>query len=67
MSLRAFHIVFIFLSMLLSFGFATWSYGNYQVQKDTTDLVLAVISGIAGLGLIVYGVYFLRKMRKIIL
>ncbi|MGB8355466.1 MAG: hypothetical protein WCD79_16330 [Chthoniobacteraceae bacterium] len=67
MSLRAFHIVFIILSTLLSFGFAMWAYGNFQVQKDTTDLAMAVISGAAGIGLIIYGFYFLRKMRKIIL
>ena len=67
MSLRAFHIVFIILSTLLSFGFAMWSYGNFQVQKDATDAVLVAVSGAVGVGLIIYGVLFLRKMRKIIL
>jgi len=67
MSLRAFHIVFIILSTLLSFGFAKWSYGNYLVQKDTTDMVLAISGGVAGVALIIYGIWFLKKMRKIIL
>jgi len=67
MSLRAFHFVFITLSMLLAFGFAWWSFGNYQVQKDTTNLVLAAAGAVVGVALIAYEVWFYKKTKRIIL
>jgi hypothetical protein len=67
MSLRFFHIVFITLSTLLSFGFAVWLYENYRAQASAAELLGAIISGALGVGLIAYGVWFFKKSRKIIL
>ena len=67
MSLRVFHIVFIFLSTVLSFGFASWSHENYEVSQQMTDLVLTIAAAATGVGLIIYGIYFVRKTGRIIL
>lgn len=67
MSLRAFHILFIILSTLLSFGFAVWAYGNYKISQSTTDLVLTVGGAVLGVALVIYGIWFIRKSRKLIL
>ena len=65
MSLKAFHFVFIILSTLLCFGFAAWSYQNYQVGHQFADIMLAIIAGLGGIALIIYGIFFVRKTRKI--
>jgi uncharacterized membrane protein len=67
MSLKYFHLVFIVLSTVLSFGFAAWSWQNYQAGYQTVDLVLAIAAGLIGLGLIVYGFFFLKKAKRIIM
>ena len=58
MSLKWFHIVFISLSMLLSLGFGIWGLFNGQA-------VLGVVSLCASAGLVIYGNYFLGKLRKL--
>ena len=61
MSLRAFHILFIILSILMSAGCAWWAFAN-----DAAPL-FGILSAAVAAGLIVYAVYFLRKTRKLIL
>ena len=58
MSLKWFHIVFISLSVVLSIWFGIWGLFNQQI-------VLGVISLVASAGLVVYGNYFLGKLRKL--
>jgi hypothetical protein len=58
MSLKWFHIVFISLSVLISLGFGVWGLFNQQVA-----LGIASLAGSAGL--VVYGNYFLGKVRKL--
>ncbi|MEW6160617.1 MAG: hypothetical protein AB1813_24570 [Verrucomicrobiota bacterium] len=66
MSLKAFHIIFITASTLLAFGFAAWALRNFLGPEGTrTDLIYAIGSGVAGIGLIVYGRYFLKKLKNI--
>jgi hypothetical protein len=66
MSLKAFHLVFIIAAILLAFGCAAWSWTAYfSPQRGTWDLVWAVVSTVAGVGLIVYEVYFLRKLKNV--
>ena len=66
MSLKAFHIVFVTASTLLAFGFGTWAlwqfFGN---SRAVTDLVMGITSIVAGVALIVYGKYFLKKLKHI--
>jgi hypothetical protein len=61
MSLRAFHILFIALAILLAAGCAAWGFANGLAPAF--GIVSAAISG----ALLVYGVYFIKKSRKLIL
>jgi hypothetical protein len=65
MSLKAFHIAFVTLSSLLSLGFGAWAGQQYLESGETGLAVLALMSFIVGLGLIVYGRVFLRKLRNV--
>ena len=58
MSLKWFHIVFISLSMLTSLGFGVWALFNAHA-------VLGVMSIAASGALVVYGNYFLGKMKTV--
>jgi hypothetical protein len=61
MSLRAFHILFIVLSILLAAGCAAWGLANGL--SPVFNIVCVVIT----LALSAYGVYFFKKSRKLIL
>ncbi len=65
MSLKAFHIIFITASVLLAFGFGAWSLVGYSDSGRTADLAFGGVSVSIGVGLIVYGRYFLKKLRGI--
>lgn len=65
MSLKAFHLVFIAASIVLAFWFGGWSLDHYLDSKETLDLALAIGSFVAGLVLIGYGCYVIRKLRNI--
>jgi hypothetical protein len=59
-SLKVFHVVFIILSILLAAGCAAWAFMN-----DVSEAFAWACAVVAVL-LAVYGVFFIRKARKII-
>lgn len=59
MSLRTIHLLFIIASILLAFGVGYWAVG--QVRTSGEQMVLAVVCNLAGLGLLGYGIWFVRK------
>ena len=63
MSLKVFHIVFIVLSIVLAFGFAAWSLVSYSGGKRSLDLVFAGVGLGAGVALIFYFKYVLKKLK----
>ncbi len=66
MSLKAFHVVFITAAVLLAFGFGGWLLKNFlSPEGRAVDLVCAVLSAAAGVGLIVYERYFLKKTKNV--
>jgi hypothetical protein len=65
MSLKAFHIVFIALSILLSFFCGAWLLHEYASNRHGTFLAAAVLFFVAGVGLICYGKSVLRKLKHI--
>ncbi len=66
MSLKALHIVFILASMLLCAAFGAWAVVNFEAQGGGTLAKTYVAGSAAGLvALLVYGVYFLRKLRNV--
>ena len=65
MSLKAFHIVFILMSTLLSVGFCWWMLRSYSATGAVSELVMGILSGATAVGLVVYGRYFLKKLKRI--
>jgi hypothetical protein len=65
MSLRGFHIVFIVFSTLLALGTGAWCIWVDLVEGAPVFLAGAVGSFLAAIGLIVYGVWFYRKMKRL--
>ena len=61
MSLKAFHILFITMAILLAVGCAAWSFCNEITPA------FGIISLLAAVGLLFYGIAFLKKARKIII
>jgi len=67
MSLRGFHIFFICISTLLAFGCALAEFTAYRENPVTIHLAVTACAAIAGIALIIYGVWFLKKSRSLIL
>ena len=65
MSLRAFHIVFVTLSIVLEAFVAAWANREYRVDGAALYLVAAIVSLLLGGGLAVYLAAFLRKTRNL--
>ena len=65
MSLKAFHILFVTVSVILAVGFGFWCVREYQFRSDVTALLLGAASFAAAIALIVYGRWFLRKLRGV--
>jgi hypothetical protein len=65
MSLRAFHLFFIALSIALAAFFAAWASGQYRTIGQAGYLAAAGLSLAAGGGLAVYFARFQRKMRSL--
>ena len=58
MSLKAVHLIFVTLLTTLSFGFAGWAFASGRI--------LIGVAGVgAGILVIIYGFYFLKKLKKI--
>jgi hypothetical protein len=66
MSLKAFHIIFIVASTLLAFAFGAWALVQYRTYGGNgTDLGMGIASLVAGLGLAIYGRYFVKKLKNV--
>ena len=58
MSLKAFHLIFVTLFTALSFGCAAWAFQSGSVLWGVTAVF-------AGIFVIIYGVYFLKKLKSV--
>lgn len=65
MSLRAFHLFFIALSIVLAAFVAAWATGQYRALHDAQYIVASAASVAAAIGLAVYGAAFQRKTRRL--
>lgn len=63
MSLKTFHIAFVICSVLFSMGFGLWAFQNFQISGDGLMLTLCLASFVAAVALLVYGVWFFRKLK----
>jgi uncharacterized membrane protein SirB2 len=60
MSLKVFHIIFILVSIALAAFCAAWAFANHAAPLFGYGAV------VAGVIMLIYGVWFLRKARHII-
>jgi hypothetical protein len=66
MSLKAFHVVFITASSALAVGCGVWALKNYfSPDGRSLDILFAIGSFAAGVGLILYERHFLKKLKNI--
>ena len=65
MSLKAFHVAFIFLSTALCGGFALWCFREMTRTESTGYGIVGGISAAGVLALAAYAVRFLRKSRDV--
>ena len=65
MSLRAFHLLFIALSVVLAVFFAAWAGGQYKIEHGVGYAVTAVTALAAAVGLAWYGKLFQQKTRNL--
>ncbi len=66
MSLKAFHLLFITAATALAFGCGGWGLKDFFSESGGTwDLIFGLGSLTGGVGLIVYGRYFLKKLKKV--
>ncbi len=63
MSLRAFHILFIVVSVVLAFAFGGWA---LRVERGGTLYpAMGVASLLVGVALVGYAAWFVRKTRRL--
>ena len=65
MSLKGFHIVFIIFSTLLAIGTGVWCIWVDLVEGAPIYLAGAICSFLVAVALVVYGVWFYRKMKRL--
>ena len=65
MSLKGFHIVFIIFSTLLALGIGAWCVWVDLVEGAPIYLAGAICSFVVAVALVVYGVWFYRKMKRL--
>ena len=65
MSLRAFHVLFVALSVVLAAFVAAWANGQYRLEHEMQYAVAGVGALVLGGGLAIYGAAFLRKTRNL--
>ncbi len=65
MSLKAFHIVFITVSALLALACGAWCLWVNQVAGAPVYLTGAILSFAVSVALVVYGVWFWKKMKSL--
>ena len=66
MSIKGFHLIFIFVAALFSAGFGVWA---LFLDDQSSGLGTKVFGGVtlaAAVALVIYGFYFRRKSKDII-
>jgi hypothetical protein len=65
MSLKAFHLVFIAVSIALSAFVAAWGLREWSATRSGTALALSVVFFASGVALVGYGMHVVRKLRDL--
>jgi predicted membrane protein len=65
MSLRAFHIIFIIVTVVLSLYVALWGIREFAQERSSTGLVLAILFFITAIGGMIYGKKAFTKLKEL--
>jgi hypothetical protein len=65
MGLRAFHLFFICVSVILAVFSAAWAVGQYRLEHDAIYVVTTAGAVALAVGLMWYGTAFQRKTRNL--
>ena len=65
MSLKAFHLLFISVSIVLSIVFGMWAVSAYRTDGAMISLWAAVLGFTGAVGLGLYEAAFVRKCRRL--
>ncbi|HWH71236.1 MAG TPA: hypothetical protein VNT26_17755 [Candidatus Sulfotelmatobacter sp.] len=66
MSLKAVHLIFVSALSALAFGCGVWKLKDYLSPEGTSgDLLFSLAAFVAGLLVIGYGIYFLKKLKAV--
>jgi membrane protein implicated in regulation of membrane protease activity len=66
MSIKGFHLIFIAIAALFCAGFGVWALFFDEQDSGMGTKIAGVITLIASVGLVFYGIYFRRKSKNII-
>ena len=64
LSLRNFHLFFIFLAIVGADLFGAWTVWNYQQTGEAGLLPLGIVCILGGVGLIFYAVHLVRSLDR---
>ena len=65
MSLRAFHIVFIIVTVVLSLYVALWGFREFAQERNNMGLVLAILFLITAVAGMIYGKKAFAKLKEL--
>ena len=65
MSLKAFHLLFIALSIVLAAFVTAWAISQYRALHDVSYALAGLAAAATGAALAVYGAAFQRKARRL--
>jgi hypothetical protein len=65
MSLRAFHVAFIVVSIALSLVVTVWGVREYLDGSGANALAVGCAAAVTGVALVIYGARFFRKLQEL--
>ncbi len=65
MSLRAFHIIFVIVTVALSLFVTMWGYREFQQQHSNGALALAIVFFVTAVAMTVYGKKVYTKLKEL--
>jgi hypothetical protein len=65
MSLRAFHIVFITVSVILMLYVAVWGVREFMVSRSSLSVSMIIFGAVGGATLIWYGKRVFHKLKEL--
>lgn len=66
MSIKGFHLIFIAIAALFCFGFGVWALFLDDQSSGSGTKIFGVFTLVMAIVLVVYGFYFRRKAKNII-